>query len=165
MSKTTTITGNLNQSHTFEDIRFEFTEVVEDSRCPEDVQCVHIGKIVARLKLTQGEKSGSFLIMPMMGRDLVAAKKANIIWRERKEILHQVVEFGGYNVTLLRVVPNRKSKQKINPEDYLFYLQFRPLSEEGKVNPHGPRKVEGNIDVRALEAFKQQMAMRKAAIW
>lgn len=44
-------TGGVNQTIRLHDLSIRATEVVEDSRCPTDVQCVWAGRVVVRTEI------------------------------------------------------------------------------------------------------------------
>lgn len=81
-------------------------EVVEDSRCPSGVQCIHAGTV--RIRVTQPGQSGDFLLKLGEPRGITAG------W-----------------ATLLSVCPSRAAGRPILREDYRFTISLgaaRPAS-------------------------------------
>ncbi len=91
----------------YENIGISFLEVAEDSRCAVDVTCVWEGNARVLLHLR------------MLPSGEVARVELNT-----NESLGRTVEFGGYEVTLADLKPDRISTVPINPRDYVATLQF-----------------------------------------
>ena len=80
-------------------LKIRFVSVIEDSRCPQGVNCVWQGNAKARFELS-GIKSRPFTVRLNTGM-------------EPKEI-----EYSGYTVRLVGITPQPKSGERINPRDY-----------------------------------------------
>ncbi|MDB5194850.1 MAG: hypothetical protein JWO84_34 [Parcubacteria group bacterium] len=87
----------LNQRILSMDVHITPLEVLEDSRCPSDVQCIQAGTVRARVKL---EGPGGTQIETM--------------------VLGSPVSFGNKHVTLMSVTPAKNSKTTITPSNYRF---------------------------------------------
>ncbi len=74
-----------------------FNNIVSDSRCPVDAQCIWAGMFVADVTLASGAKSETIQI-------------------EQNDIR----EWNGYSVTLASVEPIPKSTEEKKPEDYFL---------------------------------------------
>ncbi len=46
---------SVGETKTFSDLKITFKEVVSDSRCPEDVQCIQAGEVVVKALLQKGD--------------------------------------------------------------------------------------------------------------
>jgi hypothetical protein len=83
------------------DLQVKFVGIDSDSRCPSDVACVWAGEVLVRLTLRKDGRT----------------KELGI-----KESQSLPVE--GYSVTVLQVLPARKSSQPIPPADYRVTLKL-----------------------------------------
>jgi len=83
------------------DLQVKFVGIDSDSRCPSDVACVWAGEVLVRLTLRKDGRT----------------KELGI-----KESQSLPVE--GYSVTVLQVLPPRKSSQPIPPADYRVTLKL-----------------------------------------
>lgn len=83
-------------------------EVVEDSRCPLDVQCIWAGTTKVRVNLRDG-------------------------WRKEETVitLGSPVEFAGNSVELLNVFPSPYSKSFIPKAEYSFHFLVKKTSGFG----------------------------------
>lgn len=77
-------------------------EVLEDSRCPEDVQCIQAGTVRLKAKVESG-----------LGTSTVTLTLGEPITTEAEEI------------TLIKVAPTSNSKKVIKPEEYLFTFSIK----------------------------------------
>ena len=91
------------------DLRIQFQEVVEDSRCPEDVVCVWSGRAVIGLALWHGDAFlGNYELIQGQGEDPALAE----------------VEVAGYAVRLIGVLPvPRSDTGPIDPASYRIVLR------------------------------------------
>lgn len=90
-----------------EDLRVRFIAVEEDSRCPEDVQCVWEGEVKIRVNLAQNNRDlGNF---------------SAILSSRNKD--RAIVSVEGYSLELLEVNPYPKNPGKLDVEDYVATLQ------------------------------------------
>jgi thiol-disulfide isomerase/thioredoxin len=78
------------------------TEVVEDSRCPTDVQCIQAGTVKIKVKAFY-----------------------KILSKTITMTLGQPFSYKGYSATLVDVLPTPTSSTKINPSDYVFYFSLK----------------------------------------
>lgn len=89
-----------------EKIKIKFLNIVEDSRCPSDVQCVWEGQTKVMLGIARNNLSlGNFVLTSRAGHEDLAAKK-----------------FDRYSVKLIKVDPYPKANQKIEISDYVITL-------------------------------------------
>jgi hypothetical protein len=91
----------LNKSATLLDVKITPLEVLEDSRCPIDVQCIQAGRVRVRVELVSG---------------LGTARE---IFEIDKSITTEAEE-----VKLLNVLPLPKAGQKIPLNSYVFSFQI-----------------------------------------
>jgi hypothetical protein len=80
-----------------DDLQVTFTSVVQDSRCPIDVQCIQSGSVVINAKFSAHGKTIN----------------KNISLGINSE------EFEGYKISVVSVSPDRKSKSEIKPDAYV----------------------------------------------
>lgn len=85
-------------------VRIEPLELLEDSRCPEDVQCVWAGTVRVRVRVTTvtGETEQEFT-------------------------LGEPVLLGGAEVTLTSVEPSPRSDSQFPPSTYRFHFAIKKL--------------------------------------
>jgi len=85
------------------DVKIQFVQVTEDSRCPTDVQCVWAGRIVVNVTFFQNgtEQTGALALGDITGTSY------------SDEFI-----FGDYTVKLLGVQPAPKSDQSLSLTDY-----------------------------------------------
>lgn len=76
----------------------KFVSLIEDSRCPIDVQCVQAGNARIKVEISNGRGKETFEINTTMG-----PKGAS---------------FGGYAINLIELTPIPKSNIKINQNSY-----------------------------------------------
>ncbi len=80
--------------------------VLEDSRCPIDVQCIQAGRV----------RVGVRFVNPETKKDIVASQVMEV---------DQKVKVNGLEIVLLEVKPVPKSTVKINDKDYRFIFDVR----------------------------------------
>jgi len=78
-------------------------EIVEDSRCPSDVQCIQAGTVRVRADVVYNRATTTQVVQ-----------------------LSMPLEFGNTTVTLTDVAPVPHSQQKIAPASYRFTFTFVP---------------------------------------
>lgn len=91
------------QSVKLDAARFEvqFDGIAADSRCPGDVACVWAGEVLVQLSIRNEGRT------------------------TRHEVREQQsAKVGGYNVTVLQVLPAARSTQRIAPADYRVTLKI-----------------------------------------
>ena len=93
------------------DNRIRFTQVIEDSRCPIDVECVWAGRAVVGFEFSAGSET-TFPITLALGPDNPEAADTTVLDK--------------YRLELLRVLPAPLSTADPLPEEY----QVRILVEE-----------------------------------
>lgn len=97
ISDGTIVTLALGQTGTVNDVTITPREVVEDSRCPKDVQCIQAGRVRVRATLSSGLGTGEQIFL--VGEPITTEAEA---------------------VTLLSVAPDKISTVTTTPEDYRF---------------------------------------------
>jgi hypothetical protein len=90
-------------------LRLTFLEVSEDSRCPIDAACVWQGN--AAVQIAVG-----------LGRGVALPRTLNT-----SEALY--LDFGGYRVTLLELLPAPRAGVSIPPEDYRAVFRVEALED------------------------------------
>ncbi len=91
----------------YENLEISFMEVLEDSRCPVDVECLWAGN--ARILLNV--------------RVLPNGSSARVELNTH-ESFPRSVELGGYEITLANLKPDPISTVTIDPREYVATLQF-----------------------------------------
>ena len=87
----------------------EVAEVVEDSRCPKNVDCVWAGQVKIKFSLETKEEEAQNLVLTL--RD------------DRPEEDKKVIN--GYSYQLLSVYPYPEAGKKIEPHDYIIELVIK----------------------------------------
>ena len=80
------------------DLKIEFWNVTEDSRCPTDVQCVWEGRVKIELRLSGADKTETVQLSPISGED--------------------TAQYGGLQIRLLEVNPAPVSTEELETSDY-----------------------------------------------
>lgn len=96
-TETESTSAALNQRILLNGVHITPLEVVEDSRCPIDVQCIQAGTVRIRAKLENGA-----------GNTIVTLT------------LNKATTYGSKDVTLTAVAPVKSSKTTTQPSDYRF---------------------------------------------
>jgi hypothetical protein len=89
--------AQINKVYTFEDIAIAPLQVVEDSRCPVDVQCIQAGTVKLKATIHKGDETTDEIFK-----------------------LGEPVLFSDKQITLTAVTPPPQSKKTIAPEEYRF---------------------------------------------
>ena len=89
----------INKAVTLNGLKIEFVELVEDSRCPADVQCVWAGNAKIKIRVTKNRKS-QVLELEMIDKGM----KPN---------------FGNYQLKLKALTPELRSNVRINRNGYV----------------------------------------------
>lgn len=106
----TEITLRYGEERLIDDLlRVSFLEVLEDSRCPVDVTCVWAGNARARIGISMG-------MGPTFPLELNSTLEPT------------TVDWSGVRVTLLGVMPEPRSTEKIPPEAYSVRLRLEDAS-------------------------------------
>lgn len=106
-----TSTPSTNQVVTISGVTITPLEVMEDSRCPEDVQCIWAGTVKLRANISK--PSGSFESVLELGKS---------------------VSTGTEDLTLVSVLPVPKAGEKIEFKDYKFEFTVKVKSSAAE-NP------------------------------
>lgn len=88
-------------------LKIEFVDLVEDSRCPVDVQCVWAGNAKIKVRVTKGDKSETL--------DLELVTKG------------MRPNFGDYRLTLTGLSPELRSNVRINKNAYVATIQVKKV--------------------------------------
>ena len=100
---------NGQKTVTADKLKIKFVSLVEDSRCPEDVDCVWAGNARIKIKVTdQRGRTETFEINTNMG-----AKGAS---------------FGGYAINLETLTPTPKADAKLNQNAYTATFNISRLT-------------------------------------
>jgi hypothetical protein len=86
-------------------INVRFVKMVEDSRCPRDVQCIQAGNAEIRVRVSRGKRA-----------DVLTLNTDT-----RKE----TPTFEGYEFRLLALTPEPRSNIRINPSGYVATIEIR----------------------------------------
>jgi hypothetical protein len=98
-----------------DDLRVEFSQLLEDSRCPTDVQCPWEGR--ARI--------GLFLQTPADSHQVTLSISGYATLTDT--LAHQPVDTLGYRFTLLQLDPYPVSDQQPQNSDYIAILKISRL--------------------------------------
>jgi cell wall-associated NlpC family hydrolase len=101
-AKGTVITAKIGQEISLFGAKGSVTELIEDSRCPIDVQCIQAGTV--RIKVHAGYGALSQDATLKLGTPYSLA---------------------GHSITLVSVSPEKKSSTTINASDYIFSFEIR----------------------------------------
>lgn len=113
------------------------TEVVEDSRCPSDVQCIQAGTVKIKVKASY-----------------------KILSKTVTMTLGQPFSYKGYSATLVDVLPVPTSSTKINPADYVFYFSVKT-----PVVVDATPKEEDSYPAKVAQCLKDNGAQFFGASW
>lgn len=86
-------------------VTVKFLELVEDSRCPADVNCVWAGVARIRVRVSRNGKSSEF--------------ELNTNQREKPAV------FQGYSITLIDLKPRQSTTSKYSPSAYEATLMVK----------------------------------------
>ena len=106
------VTLKLNQVATFKNISIRPLAIVEDSRCPIDVQCIQAGTVRVNVEVSSG-----------MGKSVSILK------------LGQVFTTEGEAITLVSVMPDKNSKLTFTEKDYRFVFNVLPQGNAKASDP------------------------------
>jgi hypothetical protein len=84
-------------------INVRFVKMVEDSRCPRDVQCIQAGNAQVRIRVSRGRKT----------------KVLTLNTDEHSGI----ASFEGYEFRLVGLTPEPRSNIRINPDGYIATVE------------------------------------------
>jgi len=100
VSSTGDVALAVNKSVTFDGLKITFDKIVQDNRCPVEVECLVAGHAITQVTLSSLGKVGE--------ANLVSD---NIPYR-----------FGNYAIYFKHVSPVRHSKTEIDPKNYIIVL-------------------------------------------
>lgn len=95
----TIFTAKLNEKISFSGGTGVITEVLEDSRCPTDVQCIQAGTVRIKVNFTYGTLSQNINLT-----------------------LNEPYTYSGSSITLVKVSPENISTVSISSSNYVFSL-------------------------------------------
>ncbi|MGB3761051.1 MAG: hypothetical protein WBA07_32545 [Rivularia sp. (in: cyanobacteria)] len=89
-----------------DNIKIKFLKVEEDSRCPNEVQCIWPGQVKVLVNVVKDEMEfGNLNLTSKVGGEDLSVKT-----------------FDGYSIKLIEVLPYPKKNQKLEISDYLVTL-------------------------------------------
>ncbi|MEZ0368575.1 MAG: hypothetical protein ACAI44_05730, partial [Candidatus Sericytochromatia bacterium] len=101
-----------------EKLQISYEALIQDSRCPSDVQCVRAGDVTVKLKLSQ---NGSELGQPELTFGAGADKA--------------IAKVGDYQVSLVKVEPESKlSTQHLQASDYTLTVRVSKVTASDSVS-------------------------------
>jgi hypothetical protein len=112
---TSEVTLRVGDTTFVRNIEIRFGGVLEDSRCPLDVQCVWAGN--GQVQLGVGPPRGTQGPTERMLLNTMENARSGDAW--------------GLRVTLVELTPAPKSTQPIPPESYVVRLKVEPLADQG----------------------------------
>lgn len=92
------------ETKSFSDLKITFNNLVADYRCPQDVECIEGGAVVANITLSAGEK------------EVTLNKPSDEV----------PLEFEGYKISITNTNPSLLSGKEINPKDYVVTFLIEP---------------------------------------
>ena len=101
--RTNDVQVQINKAVTSDGLKIEFVELVEDSRCPTDVECVWAGNAKIKVRVTKNGKS-QLLALEMVTKGM----KPN---------------FGNYRLKLKALTPEPRSNVRINRNGYVATIE------------------------------------------
>jgi hypothetical protein len=96
-----TVRARLNQTVKVADFQLTPLEVIEDSRCPGDVQCVWAGRLRLKARIEFGGKAAE--------QDLTLGEEQSV---------------GRGTLTLIEAMPHPEKGRTVYPEDYRFGFTY-----------------------------------------
>jgi len=84
-------------------INVRFLKMIEDSRCPRDVQCIQAGNAKIRIRVSKGRRAEILTLNTDRRND--------------------VATFGGYEFRLTALTPEPRSNIRINPNGYVATIE------------------------------------------
>jgi hypothetical protein len=108
------VTLKLNQTAIFKNISVKPLSIVEDSRCPSDVQCIQAGTVRVKIQVVSG-----------MGTSTSIVKLGSVFTTEAESI------------TLTDVTPGKVSTRAVTDADYRLTFNVVPQGTPVANNPNG----------------------------
>ena len=90
-------------------LRIGFLEMVEDSRCPTDTNCVWAGNAKVRIQVSNGRNSPKTFELNTLSAP-------------------QIVTYNGYEIKFVGLTPQPRSNIRIDRNGYVATLEVRKLS-------------------------------------
>ncbi|MEO8650168.1 MAG: hypothetical protein ABI539_13465 [Acidobacteriota bacterium] len=87
-------------------LKIKFVKMVEDSRCPKDVNCVWAGNAKITVRVTKNGRTSLLELNSNMG---------------------EPPEFDGYRFTLIKLTPEPASNIRINPSGYMATISVQKV--------------------------------------
>ena len=84
-------------------INVRFAKMVEDSRCPKDVQCIQAGNGQIRIRVSRGRRAEVLTL--------------------NTNLRNETASFEGYEFRLVRLTPEPRSNIRINPNGYVATIE------------------------------------------
>ncbi len=103
-----TVKINRQKTATKDRIKIQFVSVIEDSRCPADVNCIWAGNAKIKIKISDGRASQFFELNTNTG-------------------VHGAT-FGGYVINLINLTPTRKLNMNANKKRYAAMFEITRLT-------------------------------------
>jgi len=100
----------LGKSIVVENFKIEFTEVIQDSRCPKGVNCVWAGEVVILVDLYKDGKKLERKKITLSPKIELQKRIGNLFFSEK------------LSLTALNVLPHPNAKAKIQSSDYYLLL-------------------------------------------
>jgi hypothetical protein len=86
--------------------KIKFVEIIEDSRCPTDVNCVWAGN--AKIKIEVRVRRGQPRVFEL-----------------NSALAPKVVSYAGYDFKLVSLAPQLRSNVRINPDKYVVTIEVK----------------------------------------
>jgi eight-cysteine-cluster-containing protein len=106
-------TLKLGQTGVYQNMEITPLSVAEDSRCPQDVQCIWAGQV--RVNMRIHSTAGTSTSVMILGKSVTS---------------------GTEKLTLVEVTPNVKTDDPISPEEYRFTFQIEPVGQTNAEVPN-----------------------------
>jgi len=90
-------------------LKIKFLDVIEDSRCPEGVNCIWAGTARIKIAIIENDNSCEYEI--------------------ETNGSHQSIEYDGFVVELRSLEPNRKENDATVKEQYIATISIKPRSK------------------------------------
>ena len=106
----------LGKTYQIEGVQIKFSDVLSDSRCPEDVTCMWAGEATVLIDIL---------------KDDVIIEQKKLVFQPGKKMddnLMNLFSSEGISITALNILPNLNTTKKIEKEDY--YLQLEIVKKE-----------------------------------
>ena len=95
------------------DLKIKFVRVIEDSRCPKNVNCIWAGNAKVELKVTGRDGTTKTIVVNTMG-NLTNGPSAG--------------KFDSYAINLVGLTPEPVAGRKLSPKSYRLALEVRQIT-------------------------------------